>query len=215
MNDTKFLNTAITAHHDNLPEGWTPWNGRTAPPADYINGPVFTRDGSTIMPGYRISPKQWTWEDYEAPFGSMPDDIIGYMPGYVKAYDGDGVAPDDWTDGLTLFYDNTIMDAGVKKTSIAWRKYPPGATRASIRAYVSTDNPSGEQTKKPWTVDKYPDNCVSATATFTHGKMEITGTIIFVLARTNWAKDEDGFVSVEYSPELIAAMDVARQKQIV
>lgn len=213
MNDARFLNTAVTAHHDNLPEGWTPWNGRTASPADYINGPVFTRDGSVIMLGYRISPKQWTWEDYEAPFGSMPDDIIGYMPGYVKAYDGDGVAPDDWDGGLTLWWEGDIMDSGLQRESTAWSKQP-GDIRSSIRAYVSTDTPPVELTKKPWSADKYPDNCVSATATFTHGKMEITGTIIFVLAHIAQAKTNESFVSVQNSPGLDAAMAMARQKQI-
>lgn len=119
------------------PEGAIKWKGRQSAPADYINGPVWLRDGTMVPIGHRHSDDQWTWYNYDTAFGQRPDDIVGYMSGYIKAWENGEEAPEDWEGGSVLWNDGTVWSDGLQRTSIGWTTQP-GWTRAHIVAYTST-----------------------------------------------------------------------------
>jgi hypothetical protein len=149
MSKAGFFQTAVTDHHNNLPDGWTPWNGIHDRPDDHINGPVFLRDGTIVFDTRRFQNSLWTWECHHEPFSGAFDAIIGYMPGYVKRWEGGPRAPDDWTDGVVLFNDREIWSQGLTADSIAWQRYPAGASRAAILAYTSTEEPPLKASPEP------------------------------------------------------------------
>ena len=58
-------------------------------------------------------------------------------------------------------------------------------------------------------------NEYTAKLTFTHGEIEVKGTMIFVLASISINSKREGFLSSEMGASMTQAMAAAKQKQIV